>query len=59
MMAEVRDTLNLGSKRYEVKNGNLFLDGQHASVGEVVKEANRLRHKWGMSQFGRNPEWLI
>lgn len=59
MMTDVRDTLNLTRKRYEVKDGNLFLDGKHASLGEVVREANRIRHKWGMSQFGRNPEWLI
>ena len=50
--------LTLGS-RYKEIGGNMYLDGKHAFLGDVVKAANVKRRAHLLPQLSKNPSWHV
>jgi hypothetical protein len=46
-------------KRYQEKNGSMWLDGRPASIGDIMRAANRIQVYCGREQLGKNPLWHV
>lgn len=56
MMQTVR--LLLGN-RCEERDGRYWLDGLPATLGDVIRAANRIQRAWFRPQLGRNSAWHV